>query len=164
LGFNENARALAYSVEARMESEKAMRPVERREGAFELDEIADHKYDDTEFEINQIPQNKKERVKQLREQADFELERKGSIPLSTGKRTEAKTEIHSELGEISIEISPETINLASKLSIALTQEEAMEAIIETSNKLDEWDKKQSEKDDNESILKSGVLIRFPKKM
>jgi hypothetical protein len=164
LGLSENARALAYSVEARMEEENITRPTERRYESNEFNQTAYSKYVDTVFELNNTPQNKQENVKRLREKADLELDGKGSNLLSTGLRTDAKIEIHSELGAISIEISPETINLASKLSIALTQEEAMGVIAETSNQLDEWAKKQSEKDDDESILKSGVRIRFPKKL
>ena len=131
LGLRENARALSYSVRAREESSVGVA----------------------------VGSDWSKTLTQLRERADSEFE-KVTFPQRDSHYSRTR-EIDTELGRVSCEISEATMALSSRLSLSVTQDQAIMAITEAASQLEDWEKSQMEIGNDESLLPSGVRIRFP---
>lgn len=130
MGLPENARAISYSVRARAESNIG--------GA--------------------IRSSWNQTLDQLRERADSEL-KQVTVPHPDAQDSRMR-QIDTGLGRVSIEISEATISLASKLILSDTEDESISAITEANSQLEDWEGSQTKIDDDETLLPSGVRVRF----
>lgn len=130
LGFFENTRALSFSMRARAKLEPTPK----------------------------VNNNVVDMLKQLRERADTELDQ---ISVSQKGTENSRTRIlNTELGEVVIEISGPTLDLASKLSVSTNEDEASDALLNATLALRGW-KSQKVTDRGEVFLQPGIKVRFP---
>ena len=128
LGLFENARALSNSVAAREASSWT----------------------------NNIAKSWREILTSVRQQADSELER---LTFSQDEVTSSRVRyLDTQLGRISFEISTATLSLASRLSLSVTQEEALDALVSGESQIEEWTSSQNELGEEEAVLSIGIRV------
>ena len=68
--------------------------------------------------------------------------------------------LDTEVGRISFEISPATISLASRLSLSVTSEEVVKALLEGESQIEEWNSLQKKTSVRDVLLQVGVRVSF----